>query len=33
VNLFMNKFRTLGFIAYDDSLRVNDELLSAVLRD
>ncbi len=33
VNLFMNKFRRLGFIGYDGGLHVNDSLLSVVLHD
>jgi CRP-like cAMP-binding protein len=33
VNFFMNKFRTLGFIDYNGSLKVNNSLLSVVLRD
>jgi CRP/FNR family transcriptional regulator, cyclic AMP receptor protein len=33
VNLFMNKFKKLGFINYDGGLHVNDSLLSAVLHD
>jgi CRP-like cAMP-binding protein len=33
VNFFMNKFRTLGFIEYNGGLRVNNSLLSVVLRD
>ena len=33
VNLFMNKFKTLGFINYDAGLQVNDSLLSVVLTD
>jgi CRP/FNR family transcriptional regulator, cyclic AMP receptor protein len=33
VNLFMNKFKKLGFIKYDGGLHVNDSLLSAVLHD
>lgn len=35
VNFFMNKFRTLGFIEYDDEvpLKVNSSLLSVVLHD
>ena len=33
VNFFMNKFRTLGFIEYNGALKVNNALLSAVLRD
>jgi CRP/FNR family cyclic AMP-dependent transcriptional regulator len=33
VNLFMNKFRKLGFITYNGSLRINHSLLSVVLHD
>ena len=33
VNLFMNKFRELGFIEYNGSLKINNSLLSVVLRD
>jgi CRP-like cAMP-binding protein len=33
VNFFMNKFRKLGFIEYNGVLKVNDSLLSVVLRD
>jgi CRP-like cAMP-binding protein len=33
VNFFMNKFRRLGFIDYNGSLRVNRSLLSVVLHD
>jgi CRP/FNR family transcriptional regulator, cyclic AMP receptor protein len=33
VNLFMNKFRKLGFIKYNGEIRVNDSLLSVVLHD
>ncbi len=33
VNFFMNKFRKLGFIEYNGVLKVNDSLLSFVLRD
>jgi CRP/FNR family transcriptional regulator, cyclic AMP receptor protein len=33
VNVFMNKFRTLGFIDYNGALKINDSLLSVVLRD
>ncbi len=33
VNFFMNKFRRLGFIDYNDRLRVHSSLLSVVLRD
>ena len=33
VNLFMNKFRKLGFIHYNGTLTVNSSLLSVVLHD
>jgi CRP/FNR family transcriptional regulator, cyclic AMP receptor protein len=33
VNLFMNKFKKLGFIKYSDGLHVDGSLLSVVLRD
>ena len=33
VNLFMNKFRKLGFIEYKNGLQVNKSLLSVVLHD
>jgi len=33
VNFFMNKFRQLGFIAYNGGLKVNSSLLTVVLRD
>jgi CRP/FNR family cyclic AMP-dependent transcriptional regulator len=33
VNLFMNKFRKLGFIEYNDGIHVNHSLLSVVLHD
>lgn len=33
VNFFMNKFKKLGFIDYNDGLRINDSLLSIVLHD
>lgn len=33
INLFMNKFRKLGFIDYNGSLKVHNSLLSVVLRD
>jgi CRP/FNR family cyclic AMP-dependent transcriptional regulator len=33
VNHFMNKFRKLGFIEYNGVLKVNNSLLSVVLRD
>jgi CRP/FNR family transcriptional regulator, cyclic AMP receptor protein len=33
VNFFMNKFRKLGFIHYNGGLKVNNSLLTVVLRD
>ena len=33
VNLFMNKFRKLGFVRYNGTLTVNSSLLSVVLHD
>src|SRR5467141_3652314 len=33
VNLFMNKFKKLGFIDYEDGLRVHRSLLNIVLHD
>jgi CRP/FNR family transcriptional regulator, cyclic AMP receptor protein len=33
VNLFMNKFKKMGFIKYNDGLQVNSSLLSVVLHD
>jgi CRP-like cAMP-binding protein len=33
VNLFMNKFKRLGFIKYNGGLHVNTSLLSVVLHD
>jgi CRP-like cAMP-binding protein len=33
VSFFMNRFRKLGYIDYKDRIRVNKELLNAVLRD
>jgi CRP/FNR family cyclic AMP-dependent transcriptional regulator len=33
VNFFLNKFRKLGFIDYNGVLKVNNSLLSVVLRD
>jgi CRP-like cAMP-binding protein len=33
VNFFMNKFKKLGFIEYNGTLKVNDSLLSIVLHD
>jgi CRP-like cAMP-binding protein len=31
VNLFMNKFRKLGFIEYNGELKIHDSLMSVVL--
>jgi CRP-like cAMP-binding protein len=33
VNFFMNKFRKLGFIDYNGSLKIHNSLLTVVLRD
>ncbi len=33
VNLFMNKFRKLGFIKYNGTIQINDSLLSIVLHN
>jgi CRP/FNR family transcriptional regulator, cyclic AMP receptor protein len=33
VNLFMNKFKKLGFIQYDGGLRINSSLLSVLLQE
>ncbi len=33
VNLFMNKFRKLGFIEYNGGIRINSSLLSVVLHE
>jgi CRP/FNR family cyclic AMP-dependent transcriptional regulator len=33
VNFFMNKFRKLGFLAYDGGLQVHSSLLSVILHD
>ena len=33
INFFMNKFRKLGFIEYNGALKINNSLLSVVLRD
>jgi CRP/FNR family cyclic AMP-dependent transcriptional regulator len=33
VNLFMNKFRKLGFIKYNGEIQINDSLLTVVLHD
>jgi CRP/FNR family transcriptional regulator, cyclic AMP receptor protein len=33
VNFFMNRFRDRGFISYDGDIKINDSLLSVILRD
>ena len=33
VNLFLNRFRKLGYIEYDDRIRVNKALLQVILHD
>jgi CRP-like cAMP-binding protein len=33
VNFFMNKFRKLGFIEYNGDLKINNSLLTVVMRD
>ena len=33
VNLFMNKFRTLGFIEYNGKIKINKSLLTVVLHE
>jgi CRP/FNR family cyclic AMP-dependent transcriptional regulator len=33
VNFFMNKFKKLGFIEYNGTLKINDSLLTVVLHD
>lgn len=33
VNFFMNKFRKLGFIDYNGAMKINNSLLSVLLRD
>jgi len=33
VNLFMNKFKKLGFIRYNGGIEINTSLLSVVLHD
>ena len=33
VNFFMNKFKKLGYIECSNGLKVNDSLLSVILRD
>jgi len=33
VNFFMNKFRKLGFIDDNGALKINNSLLSVVMRD
>jgi CRP-like cAMP-binding protein len=33
VNFFMNRFKKLGYIEYSDGLKVNDSLVTVLLRD
>jgi CRP/FNR family transcriptional regulator, cyclic AMP receptor protein len=33
VNFFMNKFKQLGFIEYNNGLQINPSLLDVVLHD
>jgi hypothetical protein len=33
INVFMNKFRELGFVTYNGTLTVDSSLLSVVLHD
>jgi CRP/FNR family transcriptional regulator, cyclic AMP receptor protein len=33
VNLFMNKFRQLGFIKYNGGIKINKSLLTVVLHE
>jgi CRP/FNR family transcriptional regulator, cyclic AMP receptor protein len=33
INVFMNKFRQLGFVEYNGSMKVHSSLLSVILRD
>jgi CRP/FNR family transcriptional regulator, cyclic AMP receptor protein len=33
VNLFMNKFKRLGFIEYEDGLKINPSLMNVVVHD
>jgi CRP/FNR family transcriptional regulator, cyclic AMP receptor protein len=33
VNMFMNKFRKLGFIEYNGEIKINKSLLSVVLHE
>jgi CRP/FNR family transcriptional regulator, cyclic AMP receptor protein len=33
INFFMNKFRRLGLIEYNGGLKVNNSLVTVVLRD
>jgi CRP-like cAMP-binding protein len=33
VNVFMNRFRKLGYIEYSGGLQVNDSLVTVILRD
>jgi CRP-like cAMP-binding protein len=33
VNFFMNRFKKLGYIEYSGGLKVNDSLVTVILRD
>jgi hypothetical protein len=33
VNIFLKKFTKLGYIEYNDGLKVNDSLVRVILRD
>jgi CRP/FNR family cyclic AMP-dependent transcriptional regulator len=33
VNMFMNKFRKMGFIEYNGSIKINKSLLTVVLHE
>ena len=33
INFFMNKFRKLGFIEYDDGLKIHSSLLNIIVHD
>jgi CRP/FNR family transcriptional regulator, cyclic AMP receptor protein len=33
VSFFMNKFRKLGFVQYDDGLEIHSSLLNVILHD
>ncbi len=32
INQFMNKFRKLGYVEYDDDIKVHDSLINVILR-